>query len=269
MNQEEKEVQEVRERQEREARAQWEREEQEWRMAPGDCDDEVMRSAQDECAKEKRGDEHNHMSEYKEVSNGHMTWWQQGWIRADNGPHLRTARGRRRVWRAATGAAREMRETRERPGGEKERDGNDGGEKKATRNTSSCTCPQQPQSPQRPQQQQPSNSSSGSTIEAQNMIMKEQIRFNWAPNEIVFQPMHPAAGAPLHNEHVITVPEECILDHEFHLRDDKDGMQSLCKFPLTWTQRGVRRCSQLRKHLNKVLPVIELNFPSFSVEMSV
>ena len=113
-----------------------------------------------------------------------------------------------------------------------ERNRNDGGEKNATRYTSSCTNPQQPQSPWRPQQQQPSNSSSGSTIRAQNMIMKEQMRFNWAPSDIVFQLLHPATGAPLHNERVIAVPEEFILHPEFHLRDVTDAMQSLWKVPV-------------------------------------
>ena len=37
-----------------------------------------------------------------------MTWWQKAWwIRVDNGPHLPTARGRRRTWRAATRAVQE------------------------------------------------------------------------------------------------------------------------------------------------------------------
>ena len=77
MSEEEKEVEEVRGRHEREARAQWEREEREWRRAPGERDDEVIRSAKDGCVKEKRGDEHNQLSEHKDVSTRHMTWWQQ------------------------------------------------------------------------------------------------------------------------------------------------------------------------------------------------
>ena len=39
----------------------------------------------------------------------------------DNGPHLRTARGRRRAWRAATRAAREAHETEQVAGGEREK----------------------------------------------------------------------------------------------------------------------------------------------------
>ena len=45
-----------------------------------------------------------------DVSNRHMTWWRNAWwIRVDSGPHLRTARGRRRTWRAARRAAEEAR----------------------------------------------------------------------------------------------------------------------------------------------------------------
>ena len=54
------------------------------------------------------------MQEKNHVSNRHMTWWQKSWwVRIDNGPHLRTARGRRHAWRAATRAAREMRDREE------------------------------------------------------------------------------------------------------------------------------------------------------------
>ena len=56
---------------------------------------EVVRSVHDECVKEKGGDEHDRMSDHKDVSNRHMTWWRNArWIRVDNGPHLRTAQGR-------------------------------------------------------------------------------------------------------------------------------------------------------------------------------
>ena len=44
------------------------------------------------------------------LSNRQMTRWRNAWwVRMDNGPHLRTARGSRRVWRAATRAAQETR----------------------------------------------------------------------------------------------------------------------------------------------------------------
>ena len=43
------------------------------------------------------------------MSNRHMTWWHNAWwIRVDNGPHMRSARGRRRTWRAARQAAEQV-----------------------------------------------------------------------------------------------------------------------------------------------------------------
>ena len=45
------------------------------------------------------------------VSNRHMTWWHNAWwIRVDNGPHMRSATGRRRTWRAARQAAEPVRD---------------------------------------------------------------------------------------------------------------------------------------------------------------
>ena len=42
------------------------------------------------------------MYEDNDVSNRHMTWWRRAWwIGIDNGSSMRTARGRRRVLRAA------------------------------------------------------------------------------------------------------------------------------------------------------------------------
>ena len=61
------------------------------------------------------------MHEESHVSNRHMTWWQNSWwVRVNNGPHLRTARDRRKVWRAATRAAQEVRETGKVAGRERE-----------------------------------------------------------------------------------------------------------------------------------------------------
>ena len=58
---------------------------------------------------EVKGEGTNSMQEKNHVSKRHMTWWQKSWwVRIDNGPHLRTARGRGQAWRAATRAAREM-----------------------------------------------------------------------------------------------------------------------------------------------------------------
>ena len=40
-----------------------------------------------------------------------MTWWHNTWwIRVDNGPHMRSAKGRRRTWRAARQAAEQVRD---------------------------------------------------------------------------------------------------------------------------------------------------------------
>ena len=40
-----------------------------------------------------------------------MTWWKNAWwIRVDSGPHMRTARGRQRIWRAARRAAEQARD---------------------------------------------------------------------------------------------------------------------------------------------------------------
>ena len=65
-------------------------------------------------AQGEQGEDANSMQERNHVSNRHMTWWQKSWcVRIDNGPHKRTARGRRQAWRAATRAAREMRVTEE------------------------------------------------------------------------------------------------------------------------------------------------------------
>ena len=80
---------------------------------------EEAMTTQETCVEEQK--ETNSMHEENDVSNRHMTWWRgTWWVRMDNGPHLRTARGRRRVWRAATRAARETRATGRVAGGETE-----------------------------------------------------------------------------------------------------------------------------------------------------
>ena len=70
----------------------------------------------EKCVEEQK--ETNSMHQENDVSNRHMAWWRDAWwVRVDNGPHLRTARGRRREWRAA----REARETEQVAGGEREK----------------------------------------------------------------------------------------------------------------------------------------------------
>ena len=70
----------------------------------------------------EQGEDSNSLQEEGHVSNRHMTWWHNAWwVRVNNGPHLRTARDRRRVWRAATRAAQEVRDTGKVAGGEREK----------------------------------------------------------------------------------------------------------------------------------------------------
>ena len=72
-------------------------------------------------AQGEHGEDANSAHEESHVSNRHMTWWRNAWwVRMDNGRHLRTARGRRRVRRAATRAAREAHETEQVAVGERE-----------------------------------------------------------------------------------------------------------------------------------------------------
>ena len=94
----------------KEARAQEERRGEREVEAQEGHDGEEEMATQEKCVEANK--ETNSMHEENDVSNRHMTWWRDAWwVRLDNDPHLRTARGRRRVWRAATGAAREARET--------------------------------------------------------------------------------------------------------------------------------------------------------------
>ena len=59
---------------------------------------------QEECVEAKT--QANSMHDGSHVSNRHMTWWRKAWwIRTDDGASMRSARGRRRVWRAARRAA--------------------------------------------------------------------------------------------------------------------------------------------------------------------
>ena len=65
-------------------------------------------TTQEKCVGVKK--ETNSMYE-NDVSNRYMTWWKNAWwIRVDSGPHMRTARGRRRIWRGASRAAEQARD---------------------------------------------------------------------------------------------------------------------------------------------------------------
>ena len=66
-------------------------------------------TTQEKCVEAKK--ETNSMHEESDVSKRHMTWWENAWwIRMDGGPHMRTARDRRRIWRAARRAAEQARD---------------------------------------------------------------------------------------------------------------------------------------------------------------
>ena len=106
----ERNAQEAREEQKRGKDAQEERKAQEERRrakAQEEHEGKEEMTTQEECVEGKK--ETNSMQE-NDVSNRHMTWWKNTWwVRLDNGPHLRTARGRRRTWRAARQAAEQVR----------------------------------------------------------------------------------------------------------------------------------------------------------------
>ena len=107
-------------------------------------------------AQEEQGEDANSLQEEGHVSNRHMTWWHNAWwVRVNNGPHLRTARDRRRVWRAATRAAQEVRDTGKVAGGEREK-WETGSKESNASNTLHIVfhLPQQQQQQARPPQQQ-------------------------------------------------------------------------------------------------------------------
>ena len=113
--QDEKRAQEEQERLAREAKAQEERREQDREAVTQEGHEGEVK------AQEEQGEEANSLHEGSHVSDRHMTWWRNAWwVRVNNGPHLQTARDRRRVWRAATRAAQEVRETGKVPGRERE-----------------------------------------------------------------------------------------------------------------------------------------------------
>ena len=117
--QEAREEQRAQEAREEERRAQEAQEQRRAQEAP-----ELRRSvrevsAQEEQAEQEKeveaqgGQQENANSVHEEchVSNRHMTWWHNAWwIRVGNGPHMRSARKRRRVWRAARRAAEQARD---------------------------------------------------------------------------------------------------------------------------------------------------------------
>ena len=77
--------------------------------AQGEHESEVKAQEEGEVkAQGEREEDSNSLHEECHVSNRHMTY-NSWWIRVDNGPHMRSARGRRRTWRAARQAAEQVR----------------------------------------------------------------------------------------------------------------------------------------------------------------
>ena len=93
-------------------------------------------TTQEKCVEAKK---ENSMHGENDVSNRHMTWWRNAWwIRVDSGPHMRTARGRRRIWRAARRAAEQARDNDavgETQSFAEEAEGETGGRKKRDKGT--------------------------------------------------------------------------------------------------------------------------------------
>ena len=73
--------------------------------------EEVM-TTQEECVEEKREEENNRiMNASHEVPKRYMTWWRGAWwIWINDGSSMHSAKGRRRIWRAAKRAAEQARD---------------------------------------------------------------------------------------------------------------------------------------------------------------
>ena len=143
-------------------------------------------TSQEKCVEAKK---ENSMHEENDVSNRHMTWWRNAWwIRVNSGPHMRTARGRRRIWRAARRAAEQacddgrVEETLspaeevegETCGRKKREQGRNRREKKTTPCTSCCTClATQQQQPQQQPQPRPRQQQQERQLQSQQRVCNE------------------------------------------------------------------------------------------------
>ena len=185
--------------------------------------EDVRNRTQEECVEEKReGENRNHFCEDSDVSNRHVTWWRKAWwIRIDDGSSMRSARGRRRVWRAARRAAEQARDgdrVEETQCLAEEAKWEKWEKRQTDRQTDSalkagyiwcCTCHktqplwQQQQQQLKQQQQQQQAPSSSSSNKAMNKMVKERTWFNLVANEIVLHPLYLGTGALLHNERVV------------------------------------------------------------------
>ena len=134
----------VQEAREEEAKAQEEREKREVEAQGGlESDVRAQEGREGELkAQDEREEDANSMQDESHVSNRHMTWWQNAWwVRVNNGPHLRTARDRRKVWRAATRAAQEVRETGKVAGREREEWEKRETERRESKHVAHCAAP--------------------------------------------------------------------------------------------------------------------------------
>ena len=180
---------------------------------------EEEKATREECVGGKE-EETNSTHEENHVSNRHMTWWQKSlW-----GPYRQRttpADGERPSDERGvqpTGPRRiRARQSRTTEGDREERK-----TEKAEQRSYSLPGPT-------PLNSSSSNSSGQqfSRSTAQNKIMKERIWLDRIANEIVFQPLHPETGAPLHDEHVIAVQEEPSL----HLEFNSEMSQMVCRCP--------------------------------------
>ena len=65
-------------------------------------------TTREESVEEKEEETHS-LHEESHVSTRHLSWWKGAWwIRVNDGPHMRSARGRRRTWRASRQAAEQV-----------------------------------------------------------------------------------------------------------------------------------------------------------------
>ena len=80
-----------------------------------------------------------------------------------------------------------------------------------------------------------------------NKVVKEQILFNCVSCEIVIQPLHPDASAPLREVRVITVREEPNSHPQFCQQDITDGMRShwiSCSRGVKESSGGGQKCAE-------------------------
>ena len=91
-----------------EKRAQEARERQEVKVQGEHWEEERGRTQKEDAGEKKEEENRHSMYEDSDVSNRHTAWWKRSrWIWVDGGSSMRSARGSRRIWRAARRAAAE------------------------------------------------------------------------------------------------------------------------------------------------------------------